>query len=144
VLRPLLQIAAQAQQVLGLCEARGSDKVALEYDARNPFDICSLTFTPIYRGNQFSEDPYTKARCGGPLLCPPSAPQCLQRLSAAHEEWGMPLSPSSLHCIASLLEPRRDLPPCELHTTRCPQLVAAHEEVCTRMCCHAVLLARLS
>lgn len=24
----------------------------LNYDARNPFDICSVTFTPIYRGNK--------------------------------------------------------------------------------------------
>ena len=48
--------------MLALCEQKGTDKVALQYDARNPFDICSLTFTPIYRGNQFCEDPYTKAR----------------------------------------------------------------------------------
>ena len=54
--------------MLQLCEARGADRVPLEYDARNPFDICSLTFTPIYRGNQYAEDPYTKARWGGPLL----------------------------------------------------------------------------
>ncbi len=45
----LLQIATQARQVLTLCEQKGTDKVQLEYDPRNPFDICSLTFTPIYR-----------------------------------------------------------------------------------------------
>ncbi len=44
-----MQIATQARQVLTLCEQKGSDKVQLEYDPRNPFDICSLTFTPIYR-----------------------------------------------------------------------------------------------
>ncbi len=45
----MLQIATQARQVLTLCEQKGTDKVQLEYDPRNPFDICSLTFTPIYR-----------------------------------------------------------------------------------------------
>jgi hypothetical protein len=44
-----VQIATQARQVLTLCEQKGTDKVQLEYDPRNPFDICSLTFTPIYR-----------------------------------------------------------------------------------------------
>ncbi|CAL8462821.1 g2355 [Coccomyxa elongata] len=65
------KIATQARQVLTLCEQKGTDKVQLEYDPRNPFDICSLTFTPIYRGNQYVEDPYTKARfqmeCSGKI-----------------------------------------------------------------------------
>jgi hypothetical protein len=34
----------------------------VNYDARNPFDICSITFTPIYRGSKYAEDPYTSAR----------------------------------------------------------------------------------
>lgn len=45
----VVQIATQARQVLTTCEQRATDKVQLEYDPRNPFDICSLTFTPIYR-----------------------------------------------------------------------------------------------
>ena len=32
------------------------------YDARNPFDLCAGTLTPIYRGAPFVEDPYTGAR----------------------------------------------------------------------------------
>ena len=57
-----MQIQQSAKQVLGVCEQKGTDKLQLDYDPRNPFDICSVTFTPIYRGNPFAEDPYTKAR----------------------------------------------------------------------------------
>lgn len=56
------QIQTLAKQVLSGCEQKGTDKLQLDYDPRNPFDICSLTFTPIYRGNSYAEDPYTKAR----------------------------------------------------------------------------------
>ena len=57
-----VQIQTLAKQVLSGCEQKGTDKLQLDYDPRNPFDICSATFTPIYRGNPFAEDPYTKAR----------------------------------------------------------------------------------
>ena len=52
---PPLQMAAQARQVLAACEKSPSDAQQLNYDPRNPFDICSLTFTPIYRGNKVSD-----------------------------------------------------------------------------------------
>ncbi len=45
-------MAQQARQVLAACEKAPTDAVALNYDPRNPFDVCSLTFTPIYRGNK--------------------------------------------------------------------------------------------
>ena len=57
-----MQIQQLAKQVLGGCEQKGTEKLQLDYDPRNPFDICSATFTPIYRGNPYAEDPYTKAR----------------------------------------------------------------------------------
>ena len=57
-----MQIQQSAKQVLGVCEQKGTDKLQLDYDPRNPFDICSMTFTPIYRGNPYAEDPFTKAR----------------------------------------------------------------------------------
>ena len=38
-----------ARQFLAVCERNSSDAVELDYDARNPFDLCSITFTPIYR-----------------------------------------------------------------------------------------------
>jgi coatomer protein complex subunit alpha (xenin) len=61
-LNPGQKMAQQARQVLAACEKAPTDAVAVNYDPRNPFDVCSLTFTPIYRGNKFVEDPYTGAR----------------------------------------------------------------------------------
>lgn len=57
-----MQMAAQAKQVLAACEKNPVDEIPLNYDPRNPFDLCTVTFTPIYRGNKYVEDPYTKAR----------------------------------------------------------------------------------
>lgn len=72
-LNPDEKMAAQARQVLAACEKNPVDEVQLNYDPRNPFDLCSATFTPIYRGNKFLEDPFTKARfqpeCAG-QVCP--------------------------------------------------------------------------
>ena len=31
-------------------------QVPVNYDARNPFDICTITFTPVYRGSKYAED----------------------------------------------------------------------------------------
>ena len=45
----LLQMSQQAKQVLMACERTPTDEVELDYDPRNPFDTCPLTFTPIYR-----------------------------------------------------------------------------------------------
>ncbi|WPT11984.1 Coatomer subunit alpha-1 [Picochlorum sp. SENEW3] len=61
-LQPDEKMATQARQVLAACEKNPVDEVQLDYDPRNPFDICSVTFSPIYKGNAFVEDPYTKAK----------------------------------------------------------------------------------
>ncbi|KAK2079848.1 hypothetical protein QBZ16_002243 [Prototheca wickerhamii] len=70
-LQPDEKMAGQARQVLAACEKNPSDAVPLNYDPRNPFDLCSLTWTPIYRGNKYAEDPYTRARfqpdCAGQI-----------------------------------------------------------------------------
>jgi coatomer protein complex subunit alpha (xenin) len=42
-------MALQARQVLAACEKTPTDEVPVNYDPRNPFDICCVTFTPIYR-----------------------------------------------------------------------------------------------
>ncbi len=44
-----LQMSDSARQMLAVCERNPSDAVQLNYDPRNPFDLCSITFTPIYR-----------------------------------------------------------------------------------------------
>lgn len=66
------QMASQARQVLAACERSPQDAVALDYDPRNPFDLCSLTWKPIYRGSRYVEDPYTHARF---------APECEGQIS---------------------------------------------------------------
>ncbi len=61
-LNPGAKMAQAARQVLTACEKTPVDEVPVNYDPRNPFDICTLTFTPIYRGSKFVEDRYTAAR----------------------------------------------------------------------------------
>jgi len=73
-LSPGQKIADQARQVLTACEKTSTDAVRIEYDPRNPFDICSITFTPIYKGSKFVEDPYTGACCLRLLPCCLSVP----------------------------------------------------------------------
>lgn len=46
-----MQMSQQAKQVLMACERTPTDEVELNYDPRNPFDTCPLTFTPIYRSD---------------------------------------------------------------------------------------------
>ncbi len=65
-------MAAQARQVLAACEKSPTDAETLNYDPRNPFDLCSVTFTPIYRGNKFVECPFSKARFQVRVAVPPS------------------------------------------------------------------------
>ena len=43
------QMSGNARKYLTACERTPTDAVQLNYDARNPFDLCSLTFTPVYR-----------------------------------------------------------------------------------------------
>jgi coatomer protein complex subunit alpha (xenin) len=71
-LSPPEKMAAQARQVLAACEKTPKDADPdVNYDPRNPFDVCCLTFSPVYRGSKFALDPYTGARfqpeCAGQL-----------------------------------------------------------------------------
>ncbi|KAL4859696.1 Coatomer subunit alpha-3 [Chlorella vulgaris] len=86
-LQPDEKMAAQARQVLAACEKNPSDAEQLAYDPRNPFDICSITFTTIYRGNKYVEDPYTKARF---------QPECEGQLSPVGDVAQVGLSASGL------------------------------------------------
>lgn len=58
-LNPGAKIMEQARQVLTACEKAPSDALKINYDPRNPFDVCSITFTPVYKGSKYAEDPYT-------------------------------------------------------------------------------------
>lgn len=70
-LNPGPKIAEQVRGVLATCEKTPTDALKINYDPRNPFDICSLTFSPLYKGSKYVEDPYTGARfqpsCEGQL-----------------------------------------------------------------------------
>ncbi|GMH39915.1 hypothetical protein BSKO_07819 [Bryopsis sp. KO-2023] len=70
-LNPGPKMGQQARQVLAACEAKPEDAVEINYDPRNPFDVCPLTLTPIYRGSKYVECPYTQARfqpdCAGQI-----------------------------------------------------------------------------
>lgn len=66
-LNPGPKIMEQARQVLTACEKAPTDAVRINYDPRNPFDICPITFTPVYKGSKYLEDPYTgEWPCGSP------------------------------------------------------------------------------
>jgi len=63
----------QARKVLKFAEQNPRNEVQIAYDERNPFVVCSLSFTPIYRGSPLIRCPY----CGSSFkpehagkLCP--------------------------------------------------------------------------
>lgn len=45
------------------CDKAGlKDDIELDYDPRTPFDVCCLTYTPIYRGAPFVQCPLSGAK----------------------------------------------------------------------------------
>ncbi|CAG9460202.1 unnamed protein product [Pedinophyceae sp. YPF-701] len=61
-LGPSEKMAAQARQVLAACEKNLADEVDLQYDPRTPFDVCAVTWTPVYRGKSSATCPLSGAR----------------------------------------------------------------------------------
>ena len=49
-LGPKNDIAQQARKMLQACEAQPVDEHQLAYDEHNPFNLCAITYSPIYRG----------------------------------------------------------------------------------------------
>lgn len=43
------KVYEQAKKILRHCESNASNKVEMNYDAHNPFDICAASYTPIYK-----------------------------------------------------------------------------------------------
>ena len=56
------KLAGKARQVLTVCEGTPTDAFSINYDPRNPFDLCAMTFVPIYRGSKTVSCPYTGAK----------------------------------------------------------------------------------
>jgi coatomer subunit alpha len=50
--------------VVAFCDKNDSDAERMNYDERNPFVICSLSFVPIYRGSPHESCPF----CGSSFL----------------------------------------------------------------------------
>lgn len=61
-LNPTAAVVTKARQVLAHGDRTPQDEIPLDYDPRNPFVVCGLTFTPIYRGNREVSCPYCTAR----------------------------------------------------------------------------------
>jgi len=57
-LNPKPDIAAQARKVAKNAEQVPKNEVPMKYDERNPFVICGISFTPIYKGTACIQCPY--------------------------------------------------------------------------------------
>ncbi|KAJ5075405.1 coatomer subunit alpha [Anaeramoeba ignava] len=58
------ELSEKARKIASFCEKNQNNAIKINYDERNPFVICSHSFTPIYRGNQKISCPY----CGASYL----------------------------------------------------------------------------
>lgn len=54
--------AEMAKTVKSKCERTPTNAVDIEYDQFADFDICAASFTPIYAGQPFVQDPFTGAK----------------------------------------------------------------------------------
>ncbi|KAF8884902.1 coatomer subunit alpha-2 [Gymnopilus junonius] len=60
-LKPDPKIATQAKQRIAAGDRNPRNAVEISYDEFSPFEICAVTFTPIYKGSPSVHDPYTDA-----------------------------------------------------------------------------------
>ncbi|KAJ6227520.1 coatomer subunit alpha [Anaeramoeba flamelloides] len=51
----------QAKKLIPYCKKNLSNKIEIDYDERNPFVICSYSYTPIYKGSEKIQCPYCNA-----------------------------------------------------------------------------------
>lgn len=71
--------ADQAKKVVAAAERNGSNAIELDYDQFTDFDVCAITYTPIYSGSEKTLCPFCKAKyqpqCKGKLckICRVSA-----------------------------------------------------------------------
>jgi coatomer subunit alpha len=49
-LGPRPEVSQQARKILQACEINPIDEHQLQYDEHNPFNLCAVSYTPIYRG----------------------------------------------------------------------------------------------
>ena len=51
----------QTRKILQACEKNPTNAVKLDYDELNPFSLCCMTYTPIYRGKPEEKCPLCQA-----------------------------------------------------------------------------------
>ncbi|KAL2912119.1 hypothetical protein HK105_208395 [Polyrhizophydium stewartii] len=57
-LGPAADLAQRARAVIQRCEAVNADEIQLNYDQYNPFVVCGISLTPIYRGSPSTACPF--------------------------------------------------------------------------------------
>lgn len=57
-LNPKYEVATQAKKVIQFADQNPKDANKLNYDERNPFSVCGISFVPIYKGNPVALCPY--------------------------------------------------------------------------------------
>lgn len=60
-LGPRPEVAQQARKILQACELNLNDEHTLEYDQHNPFNLCAVTYKPIYKGKPEEKCPLCAA-----------------------------------------------------------------------------------
>jgi len=78
-LGPIKEVAEQTRRILAACQKTPTNAHILLYDEFNPFDICSASYVPIYKGK-----PITKCQFSGASYLPEFKGQ-LCRVSKATE-----------------------------------------------------------
>uniref|UniRef100_UPI00398F0CAA coatomer subunit alpha n=1 Tax=Pristiophorus japonicus TaxID=55135 RepID=UPI00398F0CAA len=60
-LGPKPDVGQQTRKILAACEKTPTDAHQLNYDMHNPFDICAVSYKPIYRGKPVEKCPLSGA-----------------------------------------------------------------------------------
>lgn len=60
-LEPKEDVALQAKKMAKFCETNNDNAYPLNYNEKNPFVICGISFTPIYKGSPLVNCPYCQA-----------------------------------------------------------------------------------
>ncbi|RGB25538.1 coatomer WD associated region-domain-containing protein [Rhizophagus diaphanus] len=60
-LAPPPQVATSARQIQTIADNTPRDEITLDYDQYNPFVVCAISYTPIYKGSSSVECPYCHA-----------------------------------------------------------------------------------
>jgi len=60
-LDPKDEVATRAKKVVKFCETNNNNAHNLNYNERNPFVVCGISFVPIYKGNPSITCPFCQA-----------------------------------------------------------------------------------